>query len=73
MLNPKIKTSVVHSRTKSAWNIIGTSAGGKYKIARLPYYCGEDEEVNERHRKEAYDHAVFISYCFNQSDVICKK
>ncbi len=31
MINPKIKTKVVHSQTKSAWNIVGENLGGKYK------------------------------------------
>ena len=37
MTNPKIKTKVVHSQTKSAYNVVGTSLGNKYKIARIPY------------------------------------
>ncbi len=71
MKNPKIKTSVVHSQTKSAWNIIGETFGGKYKIARVPYIVCYEEEISNRNRKEAFEHAEFISYCFNSSDKIC--
>lgn len=69
--NPKIKTKVVHSQTKAAWNIIGENLGGKYKIARVPYLVLNDRELSDRNRIEAFEHAEFISYCFNNSDVIC--
>jgi hypothetical protein len=71
MTNPKTKTKVVHSQTKSAWNIVGESLGGKYKIARVPYIIIDNELLNERQRNEAFKHAEFISYCFNNSDAIC--
>jgi len=70
MKNPKIKTRVVHSQTKSAWNVVGESLGCKYKIARVPYFVTEDDVISERNRKEALEHAEFISYCFNKSDQI---
>lgn len=72
MKDPKIKTRVVHSQTKSAWNIIGEKLGGKYKIARVPYVCINDQYVTDKNRVEAFEHAEFISYCFNHSDAICK-
>lgn len=71
MENPKIKTRVVHSQTKSAWNIVGENLGGKYKIARVPYWVLDHQELSDRNRIEAFKHAEFISYCFNQSDSIC--
>jgi hypothetical protein len=71
MKNPKIKTKVVHSQTKSAWNIVGETLGGKYKIARVPYLVFENQELSDRNRLEAFEHATFISYCFNNSDIIC--
>ena len=71
MENPKIKTRVLHSQTKSAWNIVGGELGGKYKIARVPYWVSDDQELSDRHRVEAYQHAEFISFCFNRSDLIC--
>lgn len=70
MKNPNIKTKVVHSKTKSAWNIIGTTLGRKYKIARVPYLTLDDEKTTDTHRIEARQHAEFISYCFNHSDEI---
>jgi hypothetical protein len=71
MKNPNIKTKVVHSQTKSAWNIIGKNLGGKYKIARVPYHVLDDEILSNRNRLEAFEHANFISNCFNCSDTIC--
>ncbi|EJL66300.1 hypothetical protein [Flavobacterium sp. CF136] len=62
IVNPKINTKVVHSKTKDAFNVIGTSLGNKYKIARIPYIDIGPE------KKEALNHALFISMCFNNSD-----
>ena len=68
---PAIKTKVVHSQSNSAWNVIGTTLGGKYKIARCPYVTMEDEILTKRNRQEARQHAEFISFCFNHStDII---
>ena len=63
-------TKVVHSQTKSAWNVIGTTPGLKYKIARIPYVCTDSETSTERERVEARKHAEFISYCFNHAQMI---
>ena len=71
MKNPKIKTRVVHSQTKSAWNIVGQSLGGKYKIARVPYLVMDSQNLSDGNRQEAFAHAEFISHCFNKSDDIC--
>lgn len=63
-----IKTKVVHSQTKPAWNVVGTSIPGKYKIARCPYQVIEDSEnLDTREWKEAFEHATFISDCFNKN------
>lgn len=71
MENPKIKTKVVHSQSKSAWNIIGKQLGGKYKIARIPYLVVDDSEIlTTKNKHEALVHAQFISQCFNNSDRI---
>ena len=53
MKNPNIETQVVHSQSKSAWNVIGTRLGGKYKIARVPYGCCDHEGITDRNREEA--------------------
>lgn len=45
MENLKIKTKVVHSQSKTAWNVIGEQLGGKYKIARIPYLVVDDSEI----------------------------
>ena len=72
MTNPKIKTKVVHSQSKSAWNVVAKTLGGKYKIAQVPYVLSADPVVNEGNRYQALHHAQFISYCFNSSEIIIK-
>jgi len=63
---PKIQTRVVHSESKHAWNVIGTELGSKYKIARVPYTPVAGSNIlSDREKQEAYEHAVFISTCFN--------
>ena len=69
-MNNKIKTKVIHSQTKSAWNVVGDNIGSKYKIARIPYVNTQDEGISSRNRIEAFEHANFISFCFNNSDKI---
>jgi len=69
--NPKIKTKVVQSESKDAWNIIGISLAKKYKVARIPYLIIKDcPNLNETRKEEALRHAKFISECFNKSDKI---
>ena len=68
MQDPKIKTKVIHSKTKPAWNVVATSIGDKWKIARIPYYISENDEITTtRNKSEALNHAEFISKCFNNS------
>jgi len=69
-MNNKIKTKVIHSQTKSAWNVVGENIGSKYKIARIPYVDTQDEGISSKNRIEAFEHAHFISFCFNNSDKI---
>lgn len=64
----KIETIVIHSESKSAWNVVGTQLGGKYKIARVPYLISGEDSVDEREKEEALTHAKFISECFNKSE-----
>jgi ribosomal protein S12 len=67
----RIETEVVHSQSKTAWNVIGKIPGMKYKIARVPYDIAEGmEKTNTRNKAEALKHAEFISYCFNNADRI---
>jgi len=70
--DPNIKTKVVHSESKSAWNVVGTGLSGKFKICRVPYCTVDNDSFTERNRKEALIHAQFISYCFNNSASICE-
>lgn len=71
MDDPKIKTKVIHSKSKAAWNVVGITIPGKYKIARCPYITTDDEVITIRNRQEALRHAEFISFCFNHSEEIC--
>jgi hypothetical protein len=67
MKDPNIKTKVVHSKSKQAWNVIGTALGGKYKIAMVPYVVTDNEIIDTKEKAEALHHAEFISKCFNKS------
>lgn len=71
MVNPRIKTKVVHSQSKSAWYVVGTEYGRKYKISIVPYIAIVNEDIASKERLEAFEHALFISHCFNNSDFIC--
>lgn len=68
MEDPKIKTKVVHSQSKDAWNVVGTGLSGKYKIARIPYVITGNDIIFTKNKAEALQHAEFISRCFNKSD-----
>lgn len=66
-----IKTKVVHSQTKPAWNVVGTEIGDPYKVARVPYTPHPSDVVaDSQNRKEAYELAEFISACFNRASEI---
>lgn len=66
---PKIQTEVRHSISKNAWNVCGVTLGATYKIARCPYHItGNNEKVDQMNRTEAFEHATFISDCFNLSN-----
>ena len=71
-INDNIKTKVVHSKSKPAFNVVNESLGGKYKIARVPYVLSDDDNVTAQQRKEALAYAEFISYCLNHSNEIKK-
>lgn len=71
MKHPDIKTKVKHSESKNAWNVIGDTLGGKYKITRVPYLLLDGSEIlNTRAKAEALEHAIFISFCFNNPNKI---
>lgn len=60
-----IKTKVVHSKSKDAWNVINTTLGLKYKIAIVPYTTCGNEEIDKKEKKQALIHAEYISDCIN--------
>lgn len=63
-----MKTIVKHSKSKSAWNIVNTTLGEKYKIASVPYIQADDPQILTRERLEAFEHAEFISNSFNNKN-----
>lgn len=71
MKHPNLRTKVKHSESKNAWNVIGDVPGCKYKIARVPYLVVDDSEIlTTRNKAEALEHAMFISFCFNNPERI---
>ena len=54
---------VKHSATKSAFNVVGTVLGGRYKIARVPYSLELDlpAGLNDREMAEAEANAKLIA------------
>jgi hypothetical protein len=70
MENPKINTKVIHSATKSAWNVVGTDLSKKYKIARFPYTVTGNEILDTIEKSEALLHAQFVSKCFNKANLL---
>ena len=58
-----MKTKIVHSETKSAWDVIGCDLGRKYKIARTDI---NNEILVTKRKNEALEHAEFISKCSNE-------
>lgn len=71
--DPNIKVKIEHSHSHPAWNIVGTTFGGKYKIATIPYLSDPNKDTDIRNRKEAREHAEFINYCLNNSTDIVSR
>lgn len=69
-----IKTKIIHSKSKNAWNVVGTTLGGKFKIASFPYPAesGTDKEtlsINKATKNEAYKLAKFVKFCLGNTTV----
>ena len=62
------KTKVVHSKSKTSWNVIGTVLGAKYKRAVCPYVVTGSEITDTREKAEALEDAMSISKHFNQQE-----
>lgn len=62
----RILTKVVHSESKSAWNVVGVNMGTKHKVARCPYVKCDNEILLMHFKSEALEHAEFISDAFNK-------
>ena len=61
----KYDTKVIHSESKTAWNVVNTRVGGTYKLARVPYTICNTGSIDERERKRALNIARYISECLN--------
>ena len=58
----KGKWEVKHSESKTAFNVIGTVWGGKYKIARCPYVIDEGmPRMSAKDKEEAEANAKLIA------------
>ena len=58
------KTKVIHSKSKDAWNILGTQVGKKYKLVIVPYVKDEgNKSVSLVNKNEALRHAEYIRFC----------
>ena len=59
----KGKWRIKHSQTKEAFNIIGSIAGEKFKIARCPYINQPNlsKQWNKKEKQEAKADALLIS------------
>ena len=59
----KGKWSFRHSESKTAYNVVGTRLGDKYKIARVPYLLFPEVsfKLNESEKKQSYFDALLIS------------
>jgi len=56
-----MKTKVVHSQSKNAWNVVSEEWGSKYKIARIPYEQFDNDILNTRWKYEALEIAMHLS------------
>ena len=57
---------VLHSKSKSSWNIVSNKLNTKFKIAQIPYVTDDRfKEVSEKNRLEAFEYANFISKALN--------
>ena len=61
-----ITTIIKHSESKTAWNVIGTTLGERYKYATIPYCKGINEIINTKEKAESLKIAMFISYSLNK-------
>lgn len=64
-LKGKFKTEVIHSKSKSSWNVINKKIGEKYKIASVYYIVTGNNYIDLIEKNTALEHAEFISNCFN--------
>lgn len=66
------KWKLQHSKSKPAWNIVGTTLGGRYKIARFPYIiCSTlSEEWNNKEVDEQKQNALKCIYSEDMFEIL---
>lgn len=66
--------SLIHSKSKTGWNVIGTKLGGRYKIAQLPYLSDPElsKEWNDKEKQEQLYNALLISKAPEILDMLIK-
>lgn len=63
------RAEVKHSTHHHAWNVLGTNAGMKRKLAVCNYNVDPSSEIlTTRGKSEAMEHAIFIANAFNQDE-----
>jgi len=60
-IKSKMRTKVIHSETDCSWKVVNKQLGEEYEIAVVPYV----ESTHPFTKQESYNHAIFISNCFN--------
>lgn len=70
----KGKWLVKHSKSKDAWNVLGTILGSRYKIARCPYLQNSNlsKEWNEVEKLEQEANAKLIAYAPEMLEMLSK-
>jgi hypothetical protein len=63
------RVEVKHSESKTAWNIVNTRLGGRYKIARVPYISSDSVVLHKREMEESLAIAKFIAQKINAENI----
>lgn len=61
-----MKCKIKHSESKSAWNVVGTMSGGRYKLARFPYSSCADNELTRQESRRAKANAELFANAFHK-------
>lgn len=64
-----MKCKLQHSKSKTAWNVVGAVLGARYKIASFPYLNSSDysEEFNNKEMDEQKQNALLFIEAYNNT------